>query len=119
MRLALLLPLMLLAAPAPAQIWDGGRSVETRPLRPVDPAAFQRGRETRRIDRSIREGVRRGELTRREGRELRAQARAIAGSSFGVANGVGTQQDGAVLNLRGLVDARRAEGRARASRASR
>ncbi len=119
MRLALLLPLSLLAAPAPAQIWDGGRSVERPAPRPADSDAFQRGRETRRIDRSIRDGVRRGELSRREGRELRAQSRAIAGSSFGPASGVGTQQDGAVLNLRGLVDARRAAGRARQERQGR
>ncbi len=119
MRLALLLPLSLLAAPAPAQIWDGGRSAERPQLRPIDPDAFQRGRETRRIDRSIGDGVRRGELTRREARELRAQARAIAGTSFGPASGVGTQQTGAVLNLRGLVDAKRAEGRARRERQGR
>lgn len=112
MRIVLLL-LSLLAAPASAQIWDGGRSVQRPQVAPVDPDGVQRTRDTRRIDRSIRDGVRRGELTRREGRELRAQARAIGRSGFGPASGIGTQQDGAVLNLKGLVDARRAEGRAR------
>ncbi len=111
MRLVLL-PILLLAAPVSAQIWDGGRSAGG-PVRPVDPATFDRNREVGGIDRAIRDGVRRGELTRREGRELRAQSRAIGRSSFGAADGIGTQQAGAVLGLRGLVDARREAGRQR------
>ncbi len=112
MRL-ILLPLLIVATPATAQIWDGGHSAEQRPRVRINPEAFDRSRETRRIDRSIREGVRRGELTRREGRELRAQASALGRSSGTLSAGIGTQQTSAILGLRGLVDARRAQGRER------
>ncbi|KQN39674.1 hypothetical protein ASG37_09070 [Sphingomonas sp. Leaf407] len=112
MRL-ILLPLLIVATPAMAQIWDGGRSVARPAPRQLDPDAFARSREARGIDRSIRDGVRRGELTRREGRELRAQAGAIGRTSGGLSAGIGPQQTTALLGLRGLVDARRAQGRER------
>ncbi len=99
-----ILPLLLLAAtPAAAQIWDGGYPASRPGLRQFDPDSVTQRREVRRIDRSIRDGVRRGELTRREARDLRAQANAIGRSTTG---------PGMVLNLKGLVDAKRAQGRA-------
>ncbi len=112
MRL-ILLPLLIVATPTMAQIWDGGRSVERPAPRQIDPDTFTRGREVRRIDRSIRDGVRRGELTRSEARELRAQASALGRASGSMSAGIGPQQTTALLGLRGLVDARRAQGRER------
>lgn len=113
MRAALPFLLLTIAAPATAQLWDGAHDVgRTAPGR-ADPDRIRRNRETHRIDRSVDDGVRSRELSRREAREFRAQAAAIRRSSAGPADGIGTQQDGAVLNLRGLVDARRWEGRQR------
>ncbi len=103
MRIVLLLPLLLWPTPGVAQIWDGGRRVE-RPVPALEPDTFQRGREVRRINRSIREGVRKGELTRREARALRAQVGAIAGPAAG---------PNSPLAAKGLVDAQRERGRAR------
>lgn len=112
MRLVLL-PLLIVATPAMAQIWDGGRSAEPRSRARINPEAVTQTREIGRIGRSIREGVRRGELTREEARTLRAQAGALARASQSMSAGIGTQQTGAILGLRGLVDARRAQGRER------
>lgn len=113
MRIGLAVLILSMAAPAGAQIWDGGHSAERIGPRQLRPDTIQRTREVRSIDRSIREGVRRGELSRSEARELRGMAAAIGTASGGPADGIGTQQADAVLNLRGLVDARRWEGRAR------
>ncbi len=71
MRALLLILPLLLAVPAGAQIWDGGRSaVREMPAPPT--AAFDR--DLGDINRSIRDGRRRGDLSRSEARALYAQS---------------------------------------------
>lgn len=65
---------ILLATPAGAQIWDGGRSAMREiPARPS--ATFDSGLGD--VDRSIRDGRRRGDLTRSEARALYAESAMI------------------------------------------
>ncbi|WP_294321430.1 hypothetical protein [uncultured Sphingomonas sp.] len=71
MRAMLSILPLLLAAPAGAQIWDGGRSaVREMPAPPT--ATFDR--DLGDINRSIRDGRRRGDLTRSEARALYAES---------------------------------------------
>jgi len=65
-----ILPL-LLAAPAGAQIWDGGRSA-VRDMPAPRTATFDR--DLGDINRSIRDGRRRGDLSRSEARALYAES---------------------------------------------
>ncbi len=72
-----LLPLLLLTAaatPAVAQIWDGGRSA-VREAPP--PATSLIASDLGDINRSIRDGRRRGDLTRAEARALMIQSAVI------------------------------------------
>jgi len=74
MRAAPALVMLLLAQPAPAQIWDGGRSA----VREVAaPATASIDSDLGDINRSIRTGRRRGELSRAEARLLYAEAAMI------------------------------------------
>ena len=74
MRAVLSILSLLLAAPAGAQIWDGGRSaVREMPAAPT--ATFDR--DLNDINRSIRDGRRRGDLSRSEARTLRAESAMI------------------------------------------
>lgn len=74
MRFVLLMPILVAAAPASAQIWDGGRSaVREMPAAPV--ATFDRDLSD--ANRAIRDGRRRGDLTRAEARTLRAESAMI------------------------------------------
>lgn len=66
---------LLLGAPAGAQIWDGGRSA-VRELPARRPSSFDSDLGS--IDRSIRDGRRRGELSRSEARILRAESAMVA-----------------------------------------
>lgn len=65
-----ILPL-LLAAPAAAQIWDGGRTAVPEMPAP-SPPAFDNGIGD--VNRAIRDGRRRGDLTRSQARALYAES---------------------------------------------
>ncbi len=105
-----LLPILLLAAaPATAQIWDGGRSAVTPAPEWHDTGV---GRDLSDIDRSIREGRRNGELTRSEARVLRGQSASIERLSRqyrdGGPIGIDTSHlQRMTLALRSMVEARR------------
>ncbi|KQN76233.1 hypothetical protein [Sphingomonas sp. Leaf62] len=74
-----LLPLLLLTAaatPAAAQIWDGGRSA-VREAPPPPSATSLVASDLGDINRSIRDGRRRGDLTRAEARALMIQSAVI------------------------------------------
>ncbi|KQM81050.1 hypothetical protein ASE70_18335 [Sphingomonas sp. Leaf22] len=76
MRAALPFLLLIFAAPVGAQIWDGGRSaVREVPVPP--PATSLVASDLGDINRSIRDGRRRGDLTRAEARELLVQSAII------------------------------------------
>lgn|GEM_PF-6269325 len=68
-----ILPLMI-AVPAGAQIWDGGRSA-VREMPAAPRTSFDR--DLNDANRSIRDGRRRGELSRSEARTLRAESAMI------------------------------------------
>ena len=71
MRAMLPILTLLVAAPAGAQIWDGGRSA-MREMPAPPTATFDR--DLGDINRSIRDGRRRGDLSRSEARMLRAES---------------------------------------------
>ncbi|KQM27622.1 MULTISPECIES: hypothetical protein [unclassified Sphingomonas] len=71
MRAILLILPLLLSAPAAAQIWDGGRSAVREMPAPRAPA-FDSGVGD--VNRAIRDGRRRGDLSRSEARALYAES---------------------------------------------
>lgn len=74
MRAALAFLLLSLAPPATAQIWDGGRSAVREAPAPTTALV---GSDLGDINRSIRDGRRRGDLSRAEARRLYAEAAVI------------------------------------------
>ncbi len=76
MRAALPFLLLTLATPASAQIWDGGRSA-VREVPAPPKATSLVASDLGDINRSIRDGRRRGELTRAEARTLLVQSAVI------------------------------------------
>ncbi len=74
MRAMLSILSVLLATPAGAQIWDGGRTAMRE--MPARPRATSDGGLAD-VDRAIRDGRRRGDLTRSEARVLAAESAMI------------------------------------------
>lgn len=74
MRVILPILLLAIAAPASAQIWDGGRSA-VREMPAAPSTSFDR--DLNDANRSIRDGRRRGDLSRAEARTLRAESAMI------------------------------------------
>ncbi len=115
MRAMLSLLLLTVATPAAAQIWDGGRPAESSTPAPP-PVVGTLDRDLRDIDRSIREGRRNNELTRREARSLRGESGMISllarqyrdGGPIAVHAG---HLEVMALSLRGMVEAQRARRR--------
>ncbi|MFD1034635.1 hypothetical protein ACFQ15_08220 [Sphingomonas hankookensis] len=99
MRATLPLLLLTLAAPADAQIWDGGRSAirET----PAPPATIEH--DLHDIDRAIRDGRRSGDLTRAEARTLRAQSAILDRQARQYRQGGPIATNGAALTQQALI----------------
>lgn len=74
MRAMLSILPILFATPAGAQIWDGGRAA-MREMPAAPNATFDRDLSD--ANRSIRDGRRRGDLSRAEARTLRAESAMI------------------------------------------
>ncbi len=113
MRVMLSLLLLSVATPATAQIWDGGPPA-TRDTPP--PVVGTVGRDLSDIDRSIREGRRNRELTRREARSLQGQSAMIDRMAEQYRDGGpiaanAGHLDGMTMALRGMVEAQRARRR--------
>lgn len=74
MRFVLPMLMLVLAAPANAQIWDGGHSA-VREMPAAPRPSFDR--DLNDANRSIRDGRRRGDFSRAEARTLRAESAMI------------------------------------------
>ena len=96
-----MLPILLLtlAAPAGAQIWDGGRSAVRET--PAPPATIEH--DLRDIDRSIRDGRRSGDLSRAEARTLRAQSAILDREARQYRQGGPIATNGAALTQQALI----------------
>lgn len=115
MRAALPFLLLALAAPASAQIWDGGRSA-LREIPSAPPATSLVASDLGDINRAIRDGRRRGDLTRAEARTLLAQSAVIGRLNRQYRQGGPIALNApalveSTLALRGQVDAARARPR--------
>lgn len=115
MRAALPVLLLTLATPASAQIWDGGRSA-LREIPATPPATSLVASDLGDINRSIRDGRRRGDLTRAEARTLLAQSAVIDRLNRQYRQGGPIAMNAPALvdrtlALRGQVDAARARPR--------
>ena len=97
MRAMLSILPILLATPAIAQIWDGGRSA-IREMPPRPSATFDRDLSD--ANRSIRDGRRRGDLSRSEARMLRAESAMIERMAQQARQGGPAWANTAALDLR-------------------
>ena len=97
MRAVLPVLSLLLASPAGAQIWDGGRSA-MRDMPAVPSATFDRDLSD--ANRAIRDGRRRGDLSRSEARMLRAESAMIERMARQSRQGGPASANTAALDLR-------------------
>ncbi len=105
---AALIAALPFAAPASAQIWDGGGKAASRMPAPI----FSTARERNDLDRTIRNARKQGQLSRDDARSLRRENRQIGAleDRYGE-DGISASEEAELTSrseaLRGLVSARR------------
>lgn len=109
MRFLILTVLMVAAAPAGAQIWDGGRSAVPDAPPPADPGVRPMLAD---LKRDLRTARRSGQITRGEERALRRQAAVIAAAerryrSAGLSGSERRELIARTEALKGAIDASR------------